>query len=96
MQLRHGDNLGKRFSTSTNAEGTSAMKCMHKCLWKPLSQDCPHGEVAFSTSMCIYSAKVSSPVLRMKLNFTMLEKKLVKLHYVSLLCVNDGFDFIYT
>ena len=34
--------------------GTRAMNCIHLCLWKTLSQDCPRGEVAFSTSMCIY------------------------------------------
>ena len=26
-------------------EGTRAMNCMHECLWKTLSQDCPHGEI---------------------------------------------------
>ena len=25
--------------------GTRAMNCMHLCLWKTLSQDCPHGEI---------------------------------------------------
>ena len=42
----------------SNFEGTSAMNCMHECLWKILSQDCPHGEVAFSTSMCIYNVNL--------------------------------------
>ena len=53
-----GTILGKGFPQaqvhtvhSTSAEGTSAMNCMHECLWKTLSQDCPHGEVAFSTSI---------------------------------------------
>ena len=25
--------------------GTRAMNCVHLCLWKTLSQDCPHGEI---------------------------------------------------
>ena len=40
---------------STCAFGTRAVICMHLCLWKTHSRDCPHGEVAFSTSMCIYN-----------------------------------------
>ena len=35
---------------STCAFGTRAVICMHLCLCKTLSQDCPHGEVAFSNS----------------------------------------------
>ena len=35
---------------STSAKGTSAVICMHLCLCKTLSQDCPYGEVAFSNS----------------------------------------------
>ena len=47
---------------STSAEGTSAMNCMHECLWKTLSQDCPqcNGEVAFSSSMCIYNVNLKT------------------------------------
>ena len=54
--------------------GIRAMNCMHECLWKTLSQDCPHGEVAFSTSMCIYNVNLI-PNLKPK-------KKLIKLQYV--------------
>ena len=25
--------------------GTRSMNCMHLCLWKTLSQDCPHGKI---------------------------------------------------
>ena len=50
-----GTILGKGFPTST-----SAMNCMLECLWKTLSQDCPHGEVAFSTSMCIYNVNLKT------------------------------------
>ena len=32
--------------------------CMHLCLWKTLSQDCPHGEVANSTTMYIYNVNL--------------------------------------
>jgi hypothetical protein len=60
-----GTILGKGFPQaqvhtvhSTSAEGPSAMNCMHECFWKILSQDCPHGEVAFSTSMCIYNVNL--------------------------------------
>ena len=60
-----GTILGKGFPQaqvhtvhSTSAEGTSAMNGMHECLWKILSQDCPHGEVSFSTSMCIYNVNL--------------------------------------
>ena len=28
--------------------GTRAMNCMHLCLWKTVSQDCPHGEIKHS------------------------------------------------
>ena len=52
-----GTILGKGFAqaqvptvNSTSAEGTSAIDSMHKCLCKTLSQDCPHGEIAFSSS----------------------------------------------
>ena len=37
-------------SACTSAEGMSAMNCMHECLCKTHSWDCPHGEVAFSNS----------------------------------------------
>ena len=47
-----GTILGKDFPQalvhtvhSTCAFGTRAMNCMHLCLWKTLSQDCPHGEI---------------------------------------------------
>ena len=33
---------------STRAFVTCAMNCMHLCLWKTLSQDCPHGEIRHS------------------------------------------------
>ena len=58
--------------------GTRAMNCMHLCLWKTLSQDCPHGEVAFSTSMCIYNVKTYNNLLLKAKG----RKKLVKLQYV--------------
>ena len=45
---------------STSAEGTSAMNCMHECLCKTHSRDCPHAEVAFSTSMCIYNVNLKT------------------------------------
>ena len=35
---------------STNAEDTSAIDSMHECLSKTLSQESPHGEIAFSIS----------------------------------------------
>ena len=52
-----GTILGKGFAqaqvhivNSTSAEGTSAFDNMHECLSKTLSQNCPHDEIAFSTS----------------------------------------------
>ena len=52
-----GTTLGKGFAqaqvhtvNSTSAEGTSAIDSRHECLSKTLSQDCPHGEIAFSSS----------------------------------------------
>jgi hypothetical protein len=33
-----------------NIKKTCAMNCMHLCLWKTLSQDCPHGEIWHSQS----------------------------------------------
>ena len=45
---------------------------------KILSQDCPHGEVAFSTSMCIYNVKTYNHLLLKAKG----RKKLVKLQYV--------------
>ena len=55
--FRMGTILGKGFAqaqvhtvNSTSAEGTSAIDSMHECLSKTLSQDCPHGEIAFSGS----------------------------------------------
>ena len=46
-------------------------KTMQKCL---ISQDCPHGEVAFSTSMCIYNVNLKANLKP--------KEKLVKLQYV--------------
>ena len=40
MQLRHADNLGKGFCTSTRAYITELV-----LMCKTLSQDCPHGEI---------------------------------------------------
>ena len=52
-----GTTLGKGFAqalvhtvNSTSAKGTRAIDRMHLCLSKTLSQDCPHGEIAFSGS----------------------------------------------
>ena len=52
-----GTILGKGFAQAqvhtvncTSAKGTSATDCMHECLSTTLSQDCPHGEIAFSIS----------------------------------------------
>ena len=52
-----GTILGKGFAqaqvqtvNSTSAEGTSAIDSRHECLSKTFSQDCPHGEIAFSSS----------------------------------------------
>ena len=52
-----GTILGKGFAqaqvhivNSTSAEGTSAFDKMHECLSKTLFQNCPHDEIAFSTS----------------------------------------------
>ena len=39
-----GTILGKGFAQA------QVLWCMHECLCKTLSQDCPHGEVAFSNS----------------------------------------------
>ena len=32
--------------------------------WERVFQDCPHGEVVFSTSMCIYNVKTYNNLLR--------------------------------
>ena len=52
-----GTILGKGFAQalvhivkSTRAFGTRAIDNMHLCLSKTLSQNCPHDEIAFSTS----------------------------------------------
>jgi hypothetical protein len=51
-----GTILGKGFPQAQmhTVHSTSA----DECLWKSLSQDCPHGKVAFSTSMCIYNVNL--------------------------------------
>ena len=54
-QVLNQDCLISHTVHSMSAKGTSALNCMHECLRKTLSQDCPHREVAFSTSMCIYN-----------------------------------------
>ena len=50
---------------------------MHECLRKILSQDSPHGEIAFSTSLCIYNVVYFATYV-----FITNKKKLVKLQYV--------------
>ena len=52
-----GTILGKGFAqaqvhtvNSTRAFVTCAIDSMHECLSITLSQDCPHGEIAFSSS----------------------------------------------
>ena len=37
-----------------HAEFIAQVPCMHKCLSKTLSQNCLHGEIAFSNCTCIY------------------------------------------
>ena len=59
---------------STSAEGTSAMNCMHECLWKTLSQDCPHGEVYSLIACAFIMSPYNNPLLKAKGR-----KKLVKL-----------------
>ena len=51
---------------------------MHECLCKALSQDCPHGEVAFSNS---------------EIKKKQWAIKFVKLHNSCLKCVNDTLWF---
>ena len=50
---------------------------VHECLRKILSQDCPHGEIAFFTSLCIYNVVYFATYV-----FITNKKKLVKLQYV--------------
>ena len=55
--FRMGTIWGKGFAqaqvhtvNSTSAEGTSVIDIMHECLSKTLSPNCPHAEIAFSSS----------------------------------------------
>ena len=77
-----GTILGKGFAcSSTSAEGTSAMNCMHECLSKTLFQNyCPHGKIPLSNSTCIYNAIMLFSVLLCKAKKK--DKKIVKLHAI--------------
>ena len=45
-------------ATSPWGQGTRAMNCMHLCLWKTLSQDCPHGEIRHLQSTVLTLVKM--------------------------------------
>ena len=54
-----GTILGKGFPQAQvhTVHSTSAMNCMHNCLWKTLSQDCPHGEIRQTQKFGIFMKK---------------------------------------
>ena len=64
-----GTILGKDFPQalvhtvhSMSAEGTSAMKCMHLCLWKTISQDCPYGKIRQCTAIQLYDSSIGKKI----------------------------------
>ena len=62
-----GTILGKGFAQAqVHTEFIAQVPSMHECLSKILSQNCLHGEIAFSNSTCIYFVVIQGKKGRQK------------------------------